>query len=91
MAVLITAVLIMAELKPIQCQEQWLCSPFLAAIDPIYQIPVYCMQRPKVSVCNPSGLVPNTPRIQFILELMSAYLAANLFGLKMRLRHILKK
>ena len=44
MAVLITAVLIMAELKPIQCQEQWLCSPFLAAIDPIYQIPVYCMQ-----------------------------------------------
>ena len=69
----------MAVLEPIQCQEQWLCAPFLAPIDPIYQMPVYCAGQ-KVAATHS---IPS-----FILGLMYAYLAPNLLRLKSRATYL---
>ena len=69
----------MAVLKPIQCQEQWLCAPFLAPIDPIYQMPVYNGGQ-KVATMHS---IPS-----FILELMSVYLAPNWLRLKSRATYL---
>ena len=69
----------MAVLKPIQRQEQWLSAPFLAPIDPIYQMPVYCAAQ-KVAAMHS---IPS-----FILGLMYAYLAPNLLRLKSRATYL---